>query len=422
VTKASGNVAGSRRRSVLLAGAVAVVVVGALVAGMLAGGSGTPARDASSWPSMTFASSFVTPAGSWAIVPMGDLREPLNTFWQIFFRAKGKSRWSLVTPPGVAGNGGLAAAVGPANVVTVAFGPTNLLKFSPFETTTDDGTKWTVGVIPFGIPTLPDVLVLPTEMSEQLAALDGNLNEIMSGTGAEAEWSDLYDESGLARSPAGRECDVGALTALAGLGSDQLVGSTCRARGVVGIFRAPVGAVSDWQLIGPTVDTPTSDFDVLRLSATGGRISALVYGRGVASGVDRGGQPDSGAPNSLYGMWTDQPGSGSGRAPAWSVSAPLALGAHAAIVSTGFGANGSLVVETKSSGGSLEAWTISAGAKSWQALPPLPVATQSVSIGVDGTTTALAVGLSLLTVWRLENGSWTKTQSDVVPIQFGSSS
>jgi hypothetical protein len=421
VTKAGGSVAGSRRRPVLLAGAVAVLAAGALVAGMLVGGSGSP-RDASSWQRMSLASSFVTPAGSWAIVPMGDLREPLNTFWQIFFRAKGKSRWSLVTPPGVADNGGLAAAVGPANAVTVAFGPTNLLKFSPFETTTDDGTKWTVGVIPFGISALPDVLVPPAEMTGQLAALDGDAAQIMAGSGAQPEWSDLYDEKGLSLSSAGRACDVGALTALAGLGSDQMVGSTCGARGVVGIFRAPVGAVSGWQPIGPTAVTPTGEFDVLRLSAIGGRISALVGGRSVSSGIDRGGQPDTGAPSSLYGMWADEPASGSSAAPAWSVSAPLALGPHASIVSSGFGAGGSLVVETKSSSGSLEAWTIRAGATSWQALPPLPVATQSVSVGADGTTTALSVALSLLTVWQLENGSWTKTQSTVVPIQFGSSS
>jgi hypothetical protein len=421
VTKASGSAARSRRRPLLIAGGVAVVV-GTLVAGMLVGGSGSSPRDASSWPSVSFASSFVTPAGSWAIVPMGDLREPMNTFWQIFFRAKGKSHWSLVTPPGVADNGGLAAAVGPANVVTVAFGPTNLLKFSPFETTTDDGTKWTVGVIPFGIPTIPDVLVPPTEVSGQVAALDGDVAQVMTGTGAQSEWSDLYDEDELSRSSAGHACGVGALTALAGLGSDQLVGSTCGARGVVGIFRAPVGAVSGWQLIGPSVATQTGDFDVLRLSAIGGRISALVDGRGVSSGVDRSGQSDTEAPSSLYGMWADEPGSGSIAAPAWSVSAPLALDPHASIVSSGFGADGSLVVETKSSGGSLAAWTISAGATSWQALPRLPLATQSVSIGADGTTTALSVALSLLTVWRLENGSWTKTQSNVVPIQFGSSS
>jgi hypothetical protein len=119
-------------------------------------------------------------------------------------------------------------------------------------------------------------------------------------------------------------------------------------------------------------------------------------------------------------MWADEPGSAP--VPAWSISAPLALGPHASIVSSGFGADGSLVVETKSSSGSLEAWTIDPGARSWQALPLLPAATQSVSIGADGTTTALSVALSLLTVWRLENGSWTKTQSNVIPIQFGSSS
>jgi hypothetical protein len=403
--------AGSRRRSVLLAGVVILVVAGGLVAGMLVAGSGSPAGDTSAWPSIPLASSFVTPAGSWSIVPMGDLQDPLNLFWQIFFRPKGRSEWSLVTPPGVADNGGLAAAVGPGDLVTLVFDPTNLLKFSPFETTSDNGKTWTVGVIPFGTPTLPDVLVPPAIQSGQFAALDEGSVQVEVGTGDQPQWSDVYSESGLAGSAAGRECGVRTLTTLAGLGSDRLVGSTCSVKGVVGIFRAPSGAPSGWQLVGPTVGAADCDFDVLRLSATGGRVAALADGRNC-----RGGASDN-----LYGVWTD--GQGPGPESAWSVSAPLHLGAHTRIVSSGFGAGGSLVIETESAGGSLAGWTVSpAAGASWEALPPLPIETQSVSVGADGTITALSARLSLLTFWRLQNGSWMKVQSTEVPIQYGSSS
>jgi hypothetical protein len=410
----TNRAAGSRRRSVLVAGVVALVVAGGLISGMLVGGSGSPAGDTSAWPSITLASSFVTPAGSWSIVPMGVLQDPLNLFWQIFFRAKGRSQWSLVTPPGVGDNGGLAAAVGPGDVVTIVFDPTNLLKFSPFETTSDNGRTWTVGVIPFGTPTLPDVLIPPETLSGQFTALDEGSSQVEAGTGDQPQWSDVYSESGLSRSAAGRVCGVRTLTTLAGLGSDRLVGSTCSVAGVVGIFRLPSGAESrpsDWQLVGPTVAAADGDFDVLRLSATGDRVAALVDGRN-----GRGG-----ASNNLYGVWTD----GHGPVPesAWSVSAPLHLGAHTRIVSSGFGAGGSLVIETESAGRSLAGWTVSPGAgASWEALPPLPIETQSVSVGVDGTITALSVGQSLLSVWRLQNGSWTKTQSTEVPIQYGSAS
>jgi hypothetical protein len=399
---------------VLVVGVVILVVAGGLVAGMLVSGSGSPAGDTSAWPSVTLASSFVTPAGSWSIVPMGALQDPLNLFWQIFFRAKGRSQWALVTPPGVADNGGLAAAVGPGDVVTIVFDPTNLLKFSPFETTSDNGRTWTVGVIPFGTPTLPDVLVPPETLSGQFTALDDGSSEVEAGTGDQPRWSDVYSESGLSRSAAGRVCGVRTLTTLAGLGSDRLVGTTCSVAGVVGIFRPPSGAESSpsgWQLVGPTIGAADGAFDVLRLSATGGRVAALVDGR---SG--RGG-----ASNNLYGVSSD--GQEPGPESVWSVSAPLHLGVHTRIVSSGFGAGGALVIETESAGGSLAGWSVIPGpGASWEALPPLPIETESVSVGVGGTITALSVRLSLLTVWRLQNGSWTKTQSTEVPIQYGSSS
>ena len=35
----------------------------------------------------SLATSIETSAGTWAVVPMGHLDQPLNTFWQLFFRA-----------------------------------------------------------------------------------------------------------------------------------------------------------------------------------------------------------------------------------------------------------------------------------------------------------------------------------------------
>ena len=53
-----------------------------------------------------------TKTGAWVDLAMGDLGQLANTFWQLIFLPAGHSRWSLVTPPGFADNGGLVSARG----------------------------------------------------------------------------------------------------------------------------------------------------------------------------------------------------------------------------------------------------------------------------------------------------------------------
>lgn len=401
---------------------VSLLLGGALAAGLLAGDPGSKAGDkASPWPVLSLSSSFVTQAGSWAILPMGDLNDPHNTFWQVFFRPAGEAHWLLVTPPGVGANGGFSAAVGHGGDVTVAFDPTNLLTFSPFATTSDNGSKWTGGVIPFGIAPVPDALAPATSTTGRLSALSSGRAEVETGTGGDAQWTNAYSEKALARSTAGHACGVGMLTSLAGIGSDQMVGSTCATPGVVGIFRAPVGESGGWTLVGPTLHAGATRFDVLRLSVTGGRVVALVDAV-KDSATGQANNAANGSVDNLYGIWDDSQSSG------WSVSAPLAISAHSRIVSSGFGVGGSLVVETESSSGALSAsvLTPAAGAgggagaaATWRQLPRLPAHTESVSLGTP--TAALSVVQTSLTEWRLENDSWVRAQQINVPIQFGSS-
>ena len=76
-----------------------------------------------------------------AIVAMGSLGHPNNTFWQLFLRPAGATRWALVTPPGVADNGGLVADDGTGTLLTAGFEPTQRLTYSPVvQTTTAGGT------------------------------------------------------------------------------------------------------------------------------------------------------------------------------------------------------------------------------------------------------------------------------------------
>src|SRR5579863_5486555 len=124
--------------------AVLALVRAGLVTG-LAAGCGSQAAPASA-PALRvqtapLSTSLVTPQGTWAVAVMGGSAATDNNFWQLFVRPAGASRWSLVTPQGVADNGGLVAG-GASGSVTVGFRPSQDLTFSPLATSTDAGRKW----------------------------------------------------------------------------------------------------------------------------------------------------------------------------------------------------------------------------------------------------------------------------------------
>ena len=114
-----------------------------------------------------------TTGGSWAVLPMGQLSDPSNTFWQVLRADPGSSRWSVVTPPGVADNGGLVAgaSAGSALVGTL---PSGLLHFSPVSVSTNGGTSWSPVFLPGSLAARPDALAVatgPTMASEAIAAV-----------------------------------------------------------------------------------------------------------------------------------------------------------------------------------------------------------------------------------------------------------
>jgi hypothetical protein len=395
----------SRSRLFALA-AVAVVAMAAIAAGLAVDRSGpSQSQTAATWLTVPLNTSFVTSSGTWVIVPMGDLDDPLNTFWQMFFRPDGKQQWSLVTPPGVADNGGLAAAAGPGGSVAVAFDPTNLLTFSPVAFTSNNGKSWTSGVMPFGAATLPDSLVYTASTGDLDAIAAGGV-KVESGNAAGASWSTSYTRSGLADSAAGVSCDVGALTALVRAASGLLAGASCNRQGTVGIFSGSSSG-SSWAMVGPVLPASDGELSVIRLSA------------GQAGSDERQAIVDArrGASNSILGLW-QAGGTGS-----WSISAPLPLEQHGSIVSTGFAPDGAIAVETSSSSGHLSAETVTPGSGSkWNLLPPSPSGTQDVSISAGGDVDAFSVATSQFTVWQLAGSAWAKVQRIEVPIQYGSSS
>ena len=99
---------------------IAAGVLGAVASALPAGGATVPALPASG---------VSTADGSWSALPMGQLSEPSNTFWELFHAVPGSSHWTLVTPEGTADNGGLVAGVSGGSVAAGVL-PRALLHFS----------------------------------------------------------------------------------------------------------------------------------------------------------------------------------------------------------------------------------------------------------------------------------------------------
>ena len=337
--------------------------------------------------------SLVTPQGTWAIAVMGGSAADENNFWQLFVRPTGASRWSLVTPPGVADNGGLVAAGGAASML-VGFRPSQGLAFSPLATSTDAGHSWTPGLLDAALADVPDGIGVSP--SGQVLALLGDGTIQMAGTAAAAtagQWSALTTRDALAASAPGRSCGLLDLNAVSfGPNKNPVVAGSCERAGVAGVFTDNGGT---WRAAGPAVPGSWAgrQVQVLGLGSTaGGNVALLLAG------------------DELIVAWS----AGSG----WSTSG--VLGGVAGVRAAGFGAGGSAWVLL--GGGRAE--TIGGPGDGWRGLPTVPAGTATLAPGAAGSFDALAVAGARLTVWQAGPGAaaWTKAQAITVPIEYGSSS
>ncbi|MFZ0667250.1 MAG: hypothetical protein WAM97_15970 [Acidimicrobiales bacterium] len=391
-----------RRRSNFVLTLVLLVIGGGLAAGFLTGSSTGSADGATAWLAPTFSTSFTTDAGSWAIVPMGDLNDPFNTFWQAFFRTSPQSAWRLVTPPGVADNGGLSVETNGAqsDQVSIVFGPTNLLKFSPVATTGDNGANWSGGVVPFGTASSPDVFAQGTVTNGEVAALHSGGTVVEAGSLSGSQWSAVVYAKQIDDSDAGRPCGVGSITTLSGSPDDLFIGSSCNDRGVVGIFNYRSGG--SIERIAPGLPSSDGSFSVLRLSATTAGLFALIDGKLKTE-------------NRLLALWMPSGGHD------WAISPGLDITPHSRLVYAGIGSAGSAMIETQTNTGEDQAFSSTTGGV-WMRLPTLPAGTQGLSESPDGQIDALCIHASIFDDWRLEGSTWLQVQHLDVPIQYGSSS
>ena len=401
-----------------LAAAVAAIASGAALAGC--GSSSSPASTAgppaastpaaSSAAAVSLATSLSTTTDTWAIVPMSS--DP--AFWEVFVRPAKSATWQLVTPPGVADNGGLVAAADAGSGLTVAVRPSQDLQFTPVSATTDSGANWsTDGPISKGVAASPDALAVS---GRQLAAvLDNGTVEASSDAGN--SWRTLAKPGTITASATGGQKCAAVHVSSVSFGpvpTQVLAAGDCGSTGAAGLFSYSVG--NGWQPVTLPVAGP-----LVRLGAG----TALVQAKDGLTALWAGDALHWYANAPLSSSATPAPSSSPGSsAAAWTASSALPV-THAVT------ASGGLAGATPTSSGGMwvllpggQAATIGGPGQQWLLLPPAPAHTSVLASGPGTALDALAVSGSTLTVWQLDRGStvWAKAQTISVPIQLGSSS
>jgi len=345
-----------------------------------------------------------TGSGEVAVVAMGTLGDPLNTFWQVLSRAGATAPWHVVTPPGVADNGGLVVSAGAGSSGLLAgFEPSQALVFSPIALSVDEGRSWSPGLVQGGLAAVPDALAAGSG-SGSIALVRNGGGEVLRSSGTSSIGSKVTSRAAIAASVAGRACHVGTLGAVAldDTGA-TLVGATCTAPGVVGIFES---SGQTWRLVAPRLTgvVGAATTKVVRLVAVGGVIDGLVAA-------------DDGPLTRLIGV-ADSTGG------IWSRSPALSVAPRDRIASTGVESGGGFVVLVQRPDRSLVLDVEAGPGGPWQTTPPPPRGTAAVVVGPGGVVDALAVATTRFTDWRLDTStaSWTKIDTVTVPIAFGSSS
>jgi hypothetical protein len=388
----------------MTARARAASVVAVASSGLIAAcGSSAPATGGSPTPwappagAQLLDTSTNTAAGTWATVVMGGSVASHNNFWQLFIRPTGSQRWTLVTPPGVADNGGLVLAAAGPSLIT-GFRPSQGLTFTPLTQTSDGGQEWSsTGPLDAPLADVPDALAAQPG-SGNLLALQADGTASIAAPGY-TRWVTLASRRSLGETPAGQRCGLGSITAAAYSPAGQpLLAGTCSRPGTAGIFADTAGT---WQSAAPAIPAALmrQPVTILRLTTTASQtVALLTAGTGHAA--------------SLLAAWSADNGQH------WTLSPPLSL-AGLALASAAFGPPGTASVITTNG----SAATISTAAGSWHPLPALPAGTATLVPGALGQTDALAVHRSTLTVWQLPSGgsAWTQEQVINVPIQYGSS-
>jgi len=362
------------------------------VACLLAAGCGSKPAPSASLPTAPapppLATSFASAGGAtWTVVQMGGSAAQDNNFWQVFLRPTATASWRLITPLGVADNGGLVVASPGSGSLVTAFRPSQLLSYTPLAASTDNGAKWSsAGPLDASLASAADALAAGP--GDQLIALTSGGTKAELGQRLGTTWTRLATTSSLNATRAGRACEVTGLTAAAFSGSTPLIAARCGRPGVAGIF-AHTGGV--WRAAGPPVSGET--VDVLGLAASGTGLVALL-------------RASSGTSASIIGAWYS-----GGH---WTLSPSLRIGAGK-LDSTAIGAAGSVGVTWNAVKGA----TLAGPGTAWRTLPTLPRRAATLALGPE--VEVIAADGQTFRDYQLASGGWSQAQTVHVQIPYGSS-
>ena len=337
---------------------------------------------------------------------MGGAAAQHDNFWELFARSAGGS-WTLATPPGVATNGGLVAAMTGAGSLLTAVRPSQDLTFSPLATTPDTGVHWSNGtLLSAGVADEPGALAGSSGKLLALTASGG----VETSTRHGAVWTRLTTLRTLGQTGAARSCGLTSLTAAAWTPAGQpLVAGNCSKPGQAGILTLTGGS---WRLASPALPPALARdrVSVIGLATAGQRTTAVLTA-------------GSGAATVVIAAWSADGGT------SWTVSSALAARAGGADApSVAFGPDGSvsLVLPTGRGRGQNESTgaTLAWQGSQWHVLPALPAGTATLAATAAGPPEALAARAGTLTIWTLDRtggGGWARAQTLRVPVPYGSS-
>jgi hypothetical protein len=343
------------------------------------GGGGTDALSA------PLATSLPSDDGGWALLPAG-ASSGEEHFWELLHRGAGSARWSVVTPPGVQDNGGLALAAA-GSTLLAGFLPSYNLRFSPLALTTDGGVTWTPTSVPLpsGLVNAPDSLALSSDGTAH-ALLAQNGGEIVVSTPG-GEWRALTTARALATLPVTEGCGLSSLNAIAGTFPEGLLaGGACAHAGQIGEYAYEHGS---WRVAAPP--TPAAlrgdPSRVLWLVSTGASTLTLV-------------DFPSASQNTLLAAWSTDDGH------RWAEAPPLVMGASEALLAAGPAPNARAFLLLSTPHGSR--LRIGAPLTPWRATSRPPAGTATVAWGAAGEIEALAVDVYEIVAWRLVGspGMW----------------
>ncbi len=395
----------SRPATAVLAGVAVLATLGLAACGQSSASPGGQQKAGSGPAPAPLATSLTTAGGTWAALAMGQLDDPLNTFWQLLYRPPGSTTWTdQVKATGVATNGGLVMASPGDRSFVAGLLPSNLLTYSPLIASANEGRTWTNGLLPSGLAPRVDGLATNAE-GASLALVEGrDGNDLLSTPAGLSTWNPLVTQDALASTAAGQACGITSVDGVAFTGTAPVAGASCSRPGVAGVMTYAEGG---WRLVGPPLPGPFHEdpVGVLALTSNTSGMVALLEVSGAAGAA-------------VVAGWTRD----SGRT--WSLSPGVAVGASEKIESVGGDGAGGVFVLISGPGSASRLEHVAGPGDPWQALPAPPAGTATVAFGSHGAIQALAVDTATLTVWNLSPGgpAWVRGQVLQVPIEYGSSS